>query len=306
MSNQLSFTTVDVFTQTRFLGNPLAIVQIPRNKDVSTQQMQAIAREFNLSETIFISEAKTAGDGTTEWRVRIFLVNREIPFAGHPTIGASCFALGTLAKGTKNGRLICGAGPIDIQYADGVAEASIPHNFHRHTENEVSAEDVYRLHPALKKGDAEVKSIDITSPVKGLNFVMIELPDLDALGLVSPSGVVPNLPTDQGWDGFLASFLYVVSEEPAAGTPVKVRARMLQDTMEDPATGSASCALSALLAMKLKLGQKTTFEITQAVEMGRQSDIGVVITLNNRLDAVESMELSGSSVKVMEGTVQYD
>jgi predicted PhzF superfamily epimerase YddE/YHI9 len=76
--------------------------------------------------------------------------------------------------------------------------------------------------------------------------------------------------------------------------------------MEDPATGSASCGLSALLAMKLKLGKNTTFEITQAVEMGRQSDIGVVITLKDSMDAVESMELSGSSVKVMEGTVEYD
>ena len=58
--------------------------------------------------------------------------------------------------------------------------------------------------------------------------------------------------------------------------------------------------------MKLKLGKTTKFEITQAVEMGRQSDIGVVITLKDSMDAVEAMELSGSSVKVMEGSVEYD
>jgi PhzF family phenazine biosynthesis protein len=306
MSNILSFITVDVFTQIRFLGNPLAIVGIPQGKQVSTKQMQTIAREFNLSETIFIHEAQKGSDGQTEWRVRIFLVNAEIPFAGHPTIGAACYALGTLANGAGKGRLICNAGPIEIEYAEGVAKASIPHNFHRHVENQVSVEDVYRLHPALEKGGAKVKSIEVASPVKSMNFAMIELEDIDALGLVSPSGIVPNLPTDEGWEGFMGSFLYVITEQPSVGKPVKVRTRMLQDTMEDPATGSASCALSALLAMRLRLGKTTKFEITQAVEMGRQSDIGVVITLKESMDAVEAMELSGSSVKVMEGTVQYD
>ena len=306
MSNTLSFLTVDVFTQTRFLGNPLAIVSIPHGIEVSTKQMQTVAREFNLSETIFIHEALKGDDGATEWRVRIFLVNAEVPFAGHPTIGAACYALGTLAKGAGKGRLACNAGPIEIEYTDGVAKATIPHNFHRHVESQVSIEDVYRLHPALKKGEAKVKSMEVASPVKGMNFAMIELEDVNALGLVSPSGIVPNLPTDKGWEGFMGSFLYVITEQPSAGKPVKVRTRMLQDTMEDPATGSASCALSALLAMTLKLGKATKFEITQAVEMGRQSDIGVVITLKESMDAVEAMELSGSSVKVMEGTVQYD
>ena len=306
MSNILSFITVDVFTQTRFLGNPLAIVRIPKGKDVSTKQMQTIAREFNLSETLFIHEAQKSNDGVTEWRVRIFLVNNEVPFAGHPTIGAACYALGTLADGAGKGRLVCKAGPIEIEYADGFAKAGIPHNFHRHVENQVSVENVYRLHPALKKGEAAVKSVEVASPVKGMNFAMIELESIDALGLVSPSGIVPDLPIDKGWEGFMGSFLFVITEQPSAGKPVKLQTRMLQDTMEDPATGSASCALSALLAMRLKLSKTTKFEITQAVEMERQSDIGVVITLKESMDAVEGMELNGSSVKVMEGTLQYD
>lgn len=306
MPNQLSFTTVDVFTKTRYLGNPLAIVKVPSDKDVPTEIMQTIAREFNLSETIFIHDAKTDSDGTTEWRVRIFLVDRELPFAGHPTIGAACYALGTLAKGTGKGRLIANAGSIEIEYANGAAKAGIPHNFHRHVENEYTINDVYRLHPTLKEANAQAKALDVVSPVKGMAFLMVELPDLQTLGLVSPSGIKPDFPTDRGWEGFPCSFLYVFTEPPAAGKTVKVRARMVQDTMEDPATGSASVALGALLAMKLKLGKTTKFEITQAVEMGRQSDIGVVITLKDSMDAVEAMELSGSSVKVMEGSVEYD
>lgn len=306
MANKLSFTTVDVFTQTRFLGNPLAIVDIPSGKDVSTQQMQTIAREYNLSETIFIHEGRKGNDGILEWRVRIFLVDQEIPFAGHPTIGAAIYALETLAKGADKGRFICNAGPIDIEYANGVARAGIPHNFHHHTENEVSVESIYRVFPSLQKKDIKPQATDVASPVKGMNFVLVGLPNLDALGAASISGVEPDLPTDQGWEGFFGSLLYVVTEPPAAGKAVKVRTRMLQAMMEDPATGSGMCALSAFLAMKLRLGKTTKFELTQAVEMGRQSDIGVSITLKDSMDAVEAMELSGSSVKVMEGNIEYD
>ena len=306
MPTKLHFTTVDVFTTTRFLGNPLAIVDIPNGTEISTKQMQTIAREFNLSETIFIHEATKSDEGLHEWRVRIFLVDQEVPFAGHPTIGAACYALGTLAPGTSKGRFICNAGVLELEYQGGVAKAMVPHNFHRHTENEITVDEAYRLHPALKKANAKVQSIEVASPVKGMNFGMVELPDLETLALPSPSGVDPTLPTDEGWEGFFGGFLYVVTEQPVAGKAVKVRARMLQAGMEDPATGSGCCALSALLAMRFKLGKRTEFEITQAVEMGRQSDIGVVITLNDALDAVEGMELSGSSVKVMEGSLEFD
>lgn len=83
-SQQLSFVTLDVFTQERYLGNPLAVVKVPAGQDVSTEVMQTIAREFNLSETIFVHEGTKAegSAGVVEWRVRIFLTTRELPFAG--------------------------------------------------------------------------------------------------------------------------------------------------------------------------------------------------------------------------------
>ena len=303
---QLSFVTLDVFTTNRFAGNPLAIVRVPPGQDVSTEQMQIMAREFNLSETLFIHEGESGKDGVMEWRVRIFVTTAEIPFAGHPTIGASCYALGTLADNAKKGRLICNAGPIEVDYADGVAKASIPHNFHRHVEHRYTPDQVYALHPSLKKAAQAPKSIDVASPVKGMNFVCIELADLETLGLVDTSGPVMELPGDKEWAGGLwASFLYVVTDASNADS-VKVRARMIQGSLEDPATGSASCALSALLAMKLALGRSVKFEITQGVEMGRQSDIGVSLTLNESMDELESVVLSGCSVKVMEGMVEYN
>ena len=303
---QLQFVTLDVFTLKRFAGNQLAVVQIPSDQDVSTEQMQTIAREFNLSETLFIHEQQTGQDGGPEWRVRIFVTTAEIPFAGHPTIGASCYALGTLANNARKGRLICNAGPIEVDYADGVAKASIPHNFHHHTEHKYTPGQVYTLHPALKKAARFPRSIDVVSPVKGMNFVCIELPDLETLGLVDTSGPNPELPGDDGWaEGLWGSFLYVVTDSSEEGL-VKVRTRMIQGPLEDPATGSASCGLSALLAMKMKLGRSIKFELTQAVEMGRQSDIGVVVTLTDSMKELESVVLSGSSVKVMEGSIEYN
>lgn len=81
---QLSFVTLDVFTQQRYAGNSLAVVRLPAEPQhiVSDEQMLAIAREFQLSETIFIHEGRTGNDGLPEWRVRIFLISEEIPFAG--------------------------------------------------------------------------------------------------------------------------------------------------------------------------------------------------------------------------------
>ena len=81
--------------------------------------------------------------------------------------------------------------------------------------------------------------------------------------------------------------------------------RMIEGNFEDPATGSAACGLSAFLALKAR-ESRVDFEITQGVEIGRQSDIGVSVTLNTSADAVEKLELKGSAVKIMEGKVDFD
>ena len=79
---QLPFVTLDVFTQERYRGNPLGVVQVPAGKAITDEQMQIVAREFNLSETIFVRQRQDGSDGISEWRVRIFLKDAEVPFAG--------------------------------------------------------------------------------------------------------------------------------------------------------------------------------------------------------------------------------
>ncbi|KAF1968133.1 Diaminopimelate epimerase-like protein [Bimuria novae-zelandiae CBS 107.79] len=81
----LEYAIIDVFTDKRYAGNPLAVVRVPASCKLTQDQKQNIAKEFNLSETTFLHEPKE--DETNSWSVDIFMVNAELPFAGHPTIG---------------------------------------------------------------------------------------------------------------------------------------------------------------------------------------------------------------------------
>lgn len=232
------------------------------------------------------------------------MTDAELPFAGHPTIGTACYTLGSLVQGKAKGRLHLPAGTVEAEFVDGAAKAAIPHNVHLHSENPFSVSEVEALQPQLR--GKEVSKIDIVSPVRGMNFVCVELPDLETLALVQCTGKRPAAKLDSEWNvGFCGALFYVKTGSEDGGRHVKLRTRMIEGVLEDPATGSAACALTSFLSLKAK--EKTvTYEITQGVEMGRQSDIGVSVTLNNALDGVESLMLSGSSVKVMEGKVGFD
>lgn len=300
---ELSFITLDVFTRTHFRGNPLAVVKVPSAVHVSQEQMQTIAKEFNLSETVFLHERQDESEAECEWRLNIFTTKRELPFAGHPTIGTACYALGALARNAANGRLLAKAGPIELQYADGVAKAAIPHDVHVHTEHVFGADDLLEAQPALK--DTSVLAIDTVSPVKGMNFVCVELPDLESLALPHITGCEPAVQLDRDWaHGFIGLYLYVRLPGSSPGS-MMLRTRMIEIAFEDAATGSAACGLSSFLALKSR--QKvTSFAITQGVEMNRESNIGVEVTLNDDCRAIQTVQLSGSAVQVMEGTLHYE
>jgi len=120
-SSKLDFVTLDVFTAKPYQGNPLAIVRIPNGHVLSQEQKQTIAREFNLSETTFLHE-KAAATEDDEWTVDIFMTSKELPFAGHPTVGTACYILGQSARergiqsGTMKAKFNLKAGRVDLQY----------------------------------------------------------------------------------------------------------------------------------------------------------------------------------------------
>lgn len=300
----LGYVTVDVFTRERYAGNPLAIVHIPRSVTLTQSQKQTIAREFNFSETVFLHDLQ-GGLADRRWTIDIFMTEAELPFAGHPTIGTACYVLSQCSNsGTASGTLVTKAGPIEIQY-DGstkVAKASIPHNVRLHNKSVPSSEM-----KKIQHLDQEVAATPVFSVVKGMTFLYVDVNETTLKGIRPGQGEI-KADLDEGWTpSFVGSYYYCAQGELDDGT-VALRTRMIEGNLEDPATGSAASGLAAYLTMKDgEAGQTRKYAITQGVEMGRKSDIGVEVTLaDNGSKAIKSIVLSGSSVMVMEGKLVGD
>ncbi|MCJ1362205.1 hypothetical protein MMC16_001307 [Acarospora aff. strigata] len=311
MASQTTYTfvTLDVFTTSRFSGNPLAIVLVPFHCSPSQQQKQTIAREFNLSETVFLHEADA---DSSHRRIEIFTTTAELPFAGHPTIGSICHILGeqgSTAGKTLSTTLITKAGSIAVTYdtSTKVAEANIPHNLHVHT-GTVPKGEITNVQSVGIPSDVEREmsaTFPIVSIVKGMTFILVRLPSVEALQLLKAGGgpLLPEL--DGGWDtGFVAPYFYVLLGENTDGT-MRLRTRLIEPGCgEDPATGSAACTLASFLALQMGgNGKRFRYAIEQGVEMGRRSVIGVKIQLDATGKAVEQVILSGCAVSIMQGTL---
>jgi PhzF family phenazine biosynthesis protein len=306
---ELPFVTLDVFTKTRYRGNPLAVITIPADSNSpkpTQEQKQTIAREFNLSETVFIHEASPDADSDVTRRViDIFTTDTEIPFAGHPTIGA---AVTLIPKGVDT--VITKAGPIALtQTRPGYIQAAIPHNVrcHRKTLADLSAPA-----PGQISSDPAIRDCELAAPlfsiVNGMTFALIKLPDLNHLGRVQTCGV--SLPLDDvlddGWrNGLLCKYYYVVNgqREEDGVTIYSIRSRMMEAAMEDPATGSAASALSSYLSLQqASLGDCAfRYKIDQGVEMGRESNI--VVDVDVKESKIATVKLSGTATPVMRGYV---
>lgn len=322
----LNFVTVDVFTKDRYKGNPLAIVHVPRSLDLDQAQKQAVAREFNLSETVFLHD----GEGESlDRKIDIFLPNIEIPFAGHPTIGTIFCICADKTPRSSSGETLTiytKAGPIAafFDYESKLATASIPHkvNIHRTSvhwrsiaEVQLALMESFKVagHQSLEawtcRADGSESTFPIVSIVNGMSFVLVEVPRVDdylenvRVGYPSIDPSATQL--DEGWSSsVIAPYYYVVLPD-EEDKITRLRTRLIMSTVgEDPATGSAAAALSAYLA--LQQGQSNhmyTYKIAQGVEMGRRSEIGVKVTLDESGKFVKEVLLSGTATPVMKGTV---
>lgn len=155
------------------------------------------------------------------------MIDAELPFAGHPTIGTACYAIGSLAQGATQGRLRIPAGTVEAQFANSVAKAAIPHNVHLHSETPFSVAEVETLQPKLQ--GRIVRGINVVSPVRGMNFVCVELKDLETLALVQCTGKRPAAKLDREWDvGFVGALFYVKTGEEDGGKKAKLRTRMIE------------------------------------------------------------------------------
>jgi trans-2,3-dihydro-3-hydroxyanthranilate isomerase len=296
---QRRYITVDVFTDRAFGGNPLAVVLDAGG--LSTAQMQAIASEFNYSETTFVLPPQ---DSAHDAQVRIFTVNREIPFAGHPNVGTA-FVLATQAA-KPPARLLfeeqAGLVPVEIltgQSGVAGAELTAPQPLKRTAE--LSAAQAAAC-LSLSANDVKTDRHPPQIASVGLPFLMVELSSREALRRAKPDATAFDKPFP--CDGSDAVYFYT-RDIPVGEQPLDLQARMFHPgssgLSEDPATGSATAAAAALLAdldptrdgeLKLRIGQ--------GVDMGRPSLLLTRVRKQN--GAVVSTHVGGGCVQMMEGT----
>ena len=290
----------DVFTGTRFGGNQLAV--LPEARGLSDRQMQQVAREFNFSESAFVLPAE---QGHTR-RVRIFTPTAEVPFAGHPNIGTA-FVLATIgAFGPIDSSLTvtfeekAGLVPITILQRQGSlwCQLSAPE---RLALGKTVPADVLATAVSLSPEDVVITTHQPQVASVGLPFLLTELRDRSALERARVSG--------QDFDALVARgvvpdvLLYTRS-----GDEFDIRARMFapfDGVPEDPATGSANCALAGLLSHYGAATDATTsWRIAQGVEMGRPSVLEA--SAEKRGGVVVATRVGGASVMVSEGIIEVD
>ncbi len=308
-----SYHTADVFTDVPFGGNQLAV--LPDAAGLSDDQMLAIAGEFNFSETVFVLPPEDAGNTR---RLRIFTPGGELPFAGHPTVGAA-YVLAHTGEVKLDGdetRIVFeeGVGPVPVLIkARGgkpvftqLTAARIPERGPAPTDAAVLA-DVLSLEPSDIRYDERFMPEAVSA---GVPFLFVPLRSLDALGRARVRQDVWERTLKDSW----APEVYVFVEEAEsakrggvrAGDGV-IRSRMFAPTLgisEDPATGSAAAAFGGYLAWRstTRDGMLKTL-IHQGIEMGRPSRLEVETDVD--AGVVKAVRVGGASVLVSSGTLHH-
>lgn len=326
MARYLKFVTLDVFTGVPFSGNPLAVVFLPDDgpSQLSQAQKQEIAREFNYSETIFVHPVEI--ETPNKQAIDIFMTDRELPFAGHPVIGAASWLLCLSPKERSPSPLdtiVTKAGEIPLSLSTtsaGEVSAMIPFDAHIH-KTQFPLSELLRLHPTLVSVFSDddpknSKTFPVCSIVKDVSQILVELPNLAALEAltlaaggetISSNSVAQGGYMDDGWegDGPVVFYFYVRNVWDELTGKSVTRTRTLLGGLEDPATGSAASGLAAYLSLvdQDKAGRSYDYEFVQGVEMGRRSKIGVKLVLSEDRTSIMSIELSGRAVKISEGQI---
>jgi trans-2,3-dihydro-3-hydroxyanthranilate isomerase len=282
---EASYVVVDVFTDRAFGGNPLAVFIDP--PDLTTDQMQAIAREMNLSETTFVRPGAAEG----RFRVRIFTPAEELPFAGHPTVGTS---LVLAAKGwTGECREIVleeGVGPVRVALGQNQA------TFFREGAPKEQPCDATREHVAGCLGLPEEEIA--ASPWQasyGTFTLMVPLVDRSSVGAAAlRREVFERL-------GLAARGVYAFAVTGQTPGEAELHARFFAPGLgvgEDPATGSAAASLAGSIR-GLAANERLRMRITQGVEMGRPSLIETETTYRD--GTVTGISIGGNAVIIGEG-----
>ncbi len=307
---KVSFVTCDVFTDRPFTGNPLLVV--PDARGMSTAQMQAVAREINYSESTFVLPPK---DASHAYLQRTFVPVKEIPYAGHPTVGTAVVmaSLGKVASDAPDGdvpvTIEVGFGPLGLELLkkDGRVARVRMQQGRPEWKTPVTGDDVKgqiaaalgvpfdALHPTLPPQAVGTGNTFLMVPLASASAVSSALADTRMLNHVERELSVLGL------------FFFAFDESP--GRP-RIRARMFAPgagVPEDPATGSAAGPVGVYLALHGAMpggvvAGRGRFTIDQGVEMGRPSELDVTVLLEAGRPA--GVRVEGGAVLMMRGEIE--
>jgi trans-2,3-dihydro-3-hydroxyanthranilate isomerase len=291
------FYTCDVFTDTRFGGNPLAV--LPDAAGLSSREMQQIAREFNYSESTFVLPSRS---GHTR-QVLIYTPTQEIPFAGHPNIGTAFVLASTGELGIGDETKIvfeekAGLVPITIRRADGKiwCELQAPEAL---SIGQTISVDLAAAALSLSPEEIVTSTHQPQVASVGLPFIMVELGERTAL-----ENARPNIPVlEEIHEGGIMPDIHVYT---LVDDGFDIRTRMfapLDGIPEDPATGSANCALVAMLShYKPESDGRFSWRIAQGVEMGRPSVLDA--RTEKQSGTVTGVWIAGYCTMVTEGYIE--
>jgi trans-2,3-dihydro-3-hydroxyanthranilate isomerase len=312
----LRYVTCDVFTDRPFAGNPLAVVF--GAEGLPDETLLAITREFNYSETTFVSAPETAG---TTRRVRIFTPGGEVPFAGHPTLGTAHVLVATGEVPASGGD----AGAVTVVLGENVGPVPVRVQCAR-------GEPVFAQFTTARP--AEERAAGVPSPAALADVLGLTLDDFVG-GAHAPAAVSCGLPflvvplasvaavqrarvhadawarhLRGAWASEPLVFALVHDAADRADLPVSlvdvdIRARVFAPGVsvpEDPATGSANACLAAYLARRTPRDGTLAWRVAQGVEMGRPSRLALEV--EKRAGTIATVRVGGASVLVAEGTMR--
>jgi len=291
-TRQFAMTQWDVFSSKPLEGNSLAVLSDARG--LSDEEMQAIAKEMNLSETTFILPRDPAIERERGIRVRIFTVQEELPFAGHPTLGTA-FALQKKSK-TREITLELNVGRVPVRFEDAAGQPT----FGEMTQVDPVFGAQHERESVARATGLEAEDFDPRFPIEtvstGMPFTITPLRSLQVIQKLR----IDLHSANEYLEKTGGKFFYFVSREtmdPAAG----LHARMLFYNGEDPATGSAAGCTAAWMVAHGVAEPEQRVLIEQGVEMQRPSRI--FVRASRRDNRIVNVRVGGNAVEVIRGEV---
>jgi len=292
MAKQLQMVQVDVFSSTPLEGNPLAVFL--NGTGLSDDEMQSIAREMNLSETTFILPRDEATERKRGVRVRIFTVQEELPFAGHPTLGTAFVVRGNQKKSEVD--LDLNVGRVPVRFEDDNGKSS----FGEMSQVDPKFGSTHEREAVARACGLPIDAINPDLPIQtvstGLVYTIVPLKSMEVSRnlRIDPKRAAEYLEKEDG------KFFYFVTRggaDPAA----RLHARMIFYNGEDPATGSAAgCAAAWMTANGVAQPDERVL-IEQGVEMRRPSRI--FVRAGKKDNRVINVRVGGNAVEIMRGEV---